>query len=115
VFRSVRRPRCECDYDKMCHILEGTVRLTDADGVAKTFGPGGFVRGGGGVQGNLGKHHACASPGNAGSPYVNASSKAGYKGYNYQNNRRVTQNRPSIGSARARRPRPDRRLWRGAI
>ncbi|WP_238474330.1 hypothetical protein [Pseudomonas cavernicola] len=25
----------------MCHILEGTVRLTDADGVAKTFGPGG--------------------------------------------------------------------------
>jgi uncharacterized cupin superfamily protein len=24
----------------MCHILEGTVRLTDADGVAKTFGPG---------------------------------------------------------------------------
>jgi len=25
---------------------------------------------------------ACASPGNAGSPYVNASSKAGYKGYN---------------------------------
>ena len=23
----------------MCHILEGTLRLTDADGVAKTFGP----------------------------------------------------------------------------
>ncbi|MFS2197792.1 hypothetical protein [Pseudomonas sp. Pseusp3] len=44
----------------MCHILEGTVRLTDADGVAKTFGPGGFVRGGGGVQGNPGKHHAGA-------------------------------------------------------
>lgn len=40
MFRSVRRPRCECDYDEMCHILEGTVRLTDADGVAKTFGPG---------------------------------------------------------------------------
>jgi hypothetical protein len=44
----------------MCHILEGTVRLTDADGVAKTFGPRGFVRGGGWVQGNLGKHHAGA-------------------------------------------------------
>lgn len=37
----MRRPRCECDYDKLRHILEGTVRLTDADGVAKTFGPGG--------------------------------------------------------------------------
>ncbi|WP_429492946.1 cupin domain-containing protein [Pseudomonas sp. S30_BP2TU TE3576] len=24
----------------MCHILGGIVRLTDADGVAKTFGPG---------------------------------------------------------------------------
>jgi hypothetical protein len=47
-------------------------------------------------------------------PYVNASSKARYKGYNYQNKRRVTQNRPSIGSARARPPRLDRRLRRGA-
>ncbi|WP_043302728.1 cupin domain-containing protein [Pseudomonas sp. GM55] len=38
----MRRPRCECECecDEMCHILEGTVRLTDADGVAKTFGPG---------------------------------------------------------------------------
>jgi uncharacterized cupin superfamily protein len=40
VFRSVLRPRCECDYDEMCHILDGTMRLTDADGVVKTFGPG---------------------------------------------------------------------------
>ena len=24
----------------MCHILEETVRLTDADGVTKSFGPG---------------------------------------------------------------------------
>ncbi|EJN20196.1 hypothetical protein PMI35_05500 [Pseudomonas sp. GM78] len=36
-------------------------------------------------------NQACASPGNAGSPYVNASSKAGYKGYNYQNKRRIGQ------------------------
>lgn len=34
----------------------------------------------------------------AGSPYVNAGSKAGYKGYNYQNKRWVTQDRPSKGS-----------------
>jgi hypothetical protein len=93
----------------MCHILEGTVRLTDADGVAKTFGPwqAGTTR--------RVSNQACASPGNAGSPYVNASSKSGYKGYNYQNKSRVTQNRPSKGSARARRPRPDRRLRRGAM
>jgi len=26
----------------MCHILEGTVRLTNADGVAKISGPGGI-------------------------------------------------------------------------
>lgn len=32
--------RCKCDYDEMCHILEGQVRLTDAGGVAHTFGPG---------------------------------------------------------------------------
>jgi hypothetical protein len=31
VFRSVRRPRCDCDYDEMCHILEGAVHLTNAD------------------------------------------------------------------------------------
>ncbi|WP_137887673.1 cupin domain-containing protein [Pseudomonas sp. 2FE] len=52
MFRSVRRPRCECDYDEMCHILEGTVRLTDADGVAKTFGPGdSFVVAAAGLKG----------------------------------------------------------------
>ena len=39
-------------------------------------------------------------PWSAGSPYVNASSKDGYKGYNYQNKRRVTQNKHSKGSAR---------------
>lgn len=32
--------RCACDYDEMCHILEGEVRLTDADGRSRTFGPG---------------------------------------------------------------------------
>jgi uncharacterized cupin superfamily protein len=32
--------RCQCDYDELCHILEGTVRLTDAQGVSCTFGPG---------------------------------------------------------------------------
>ena len=31
--------RCVCDFDEMCHILDGTVRLTDASGRAKTFGP----------------------------------------------------------------------------
>lgn len=36
-------------------------------------------------------------------PYVNAGSKAGYKGYNYQNKRRVAQIRPTKGSARSRR------------
>ncbi|CAI8704679.1 hypothetical protein EMIT0P43_100131 [Pseudomonas jessenii] len=60
-------------------------------------------------------NQTCASPGNVGSPYVNASSKAGYKGYNYQNKRRVTQNRSSKGSARSGRPRPDRRLRCGAM
>ncbi|WP_353741059.1 cupin domain-containing protein [Pseudomonas fluorescens] len=34
------RERCQCDYDELCHILEGSVRLTDAEGVARTFGPG---------------------------------------------------------------------------
>lgn len=32
--------RCVCDFDEMCHILEGEVRLTDAAGLAKTFGSG---------------------------------------------------------------------------
>lgn len=32
--------RCHCDYDEMCHILEGHVRLTDASGQTRTFGPG---------------------------------------------------------------------------
>lgn len=34
------RERVACDYDEMCHLLEGEVRLTDADGVARSFGPG---------------------------------------------------------------------------
>ncbi|MGE8064044.1 cupin domain-containing protein [Pseudomonas sp. NPDC089569] len=32
--------RCQCDFDELCHILEGTVRLTDAEGQSRTFGPG---------------------------------------------------------------------------
>ncbi|WP_454854742.1 cupin domain-containing protein [Rhizobium binxianense] len=32
--------RIACDYDELCHLLEGTVRLTDAKGVSRTFGPG---------------------------------------------------------------------------
>ena len=32
--------RCSCDFDEMCHILEGQVRLTDASGTARIFGPG---------------------------------------------------------------------------
>lgn len=32
--------RVDCDYDELCHILEGRVRLTDAEGQAKEFGPG---------------------------------------------------------------------------
>lgn len=32
--------RCTCDFDEMCHILEGRVRLTDALGVSREFGPG---------------------------------------------------------------------------
>ncbi|GLZ89125.1 hypothetical protein Pres01_51760 [Metapseudomonas resinovorans] len=35
----------------------------------------------------------------ADNPYVKAGSKAGYKGYNYQNKRWVTRDRPSKGSA----------------
>ncbi|WP_095151551.1 cupin domain-containing protein [Pseudomonas sp. Irchel s3b5] len=32
--------RCQCDYDELCHILEGTVRLTDTEGVSRTFTAG---------------------------------------------------------------------------
>ncbi|MFN3208577.1 MAG: cupin domain-containing protein [Roseovarius sp.] len=32
--------RVDCDYDELCHLLEGRVRLTDADGVTQEFGPG---------------------------------------------------------------------------
>ena len=32
--------RVNCDYDEMCHILRGRVRLTDAAGNGRTFGPG---------------------------------------------------------------------------
>ena len=32
--------RCNCDYDEMCHILEGSVRLTDKAGRSRVFGPG---------------------------------------------------------------------------
>lgn len=32
--------RVDCDYDELCHLLEGTVRLTDAAGASRTFGPG---------------------------------------------------------------------------
>ena len=32
--------RCDCDFDEMCHILEGKVRLTDAAGNSRSFGPG---------------------------------------------------------------------------
>jgi uncharacterized cupin superfamily protein len=32
--------RCSCDFDEMCHILEGQVRLTDTAGTAQIFGPG---------------------------------------------------------------------------
>lgn len=34
------RERVDCDYDEMCHLLEGRVRLTDAEGQAREFGPG---------------------------------------------------------------------------
>ncbi|WAC26607.1 cupin domain-containing protein [Ancylobacter sp. SL191] len=34
------RERVDCDYDEMCHLLEGRVRLTDAAGQAREFGPG---------------------------------------------------------------------------
>ncbi|TPI67150.1 DUF861 domain-containing protein [Mesorhizobium sp. B3-1-3] len=32
--------RVDCDYDELCHILEGSVRLTDMAGQSRTFGPG---------------------------------------------------------------------------
>ncbi|UYV37893.1 cupin domain-containing protein [Rhodobacteraceae bacterium D3-12] len=32
--------RCTCDFDELCHIIEGRVRLTDGDGVSREFGPG---------------------------------------------------------------------------
>lgn len=32
--------RCACDFDEMCHILEGQVRLTDASGNSTIFGAG---------------------------------------------------------------------------
>lgn len=32
--------RVDCDYDEFCHILEGSVRLTDMAGQSRTFGPG---------------------------------------------------------------------------
>lgn len=34
------KEQCNCDYDELCHILDGQVRLTDHDGVSATFGPG---------------------------------------------------------------------------
>lgn len=34
------KERCNCDYDELCHILEGEVRLTDSAGSSQTFGPG---------------------------------------------------------------------------
>lgn len=32
--------RCHCDFDELCHLLEGRVRLTDAEGRSRIFGPG---------------------------------------------------------------------------
>lgn len=32
--------RCECDYDELCHLLEGQVRLTDSDGISQSFQAG---------------------------------------------------------------------------
>ncbi|MBC9249350.1 cupin [Pseudomonas alcaligenes] len=31
---------CSCDFDELCHLIEGRVRLTDADGSSREFGPG---------------------------------------------------------------------------
>jgi uncharacterized cupin superfamily protein len=35
--------RCECDYDELCHLLEGQVRLTDSQGVSREFNAGDTV------------------------------------------------------------------------
>jgi uncharacterized cupin superfamily protein len=32
--------RCACDYDELCHLLEGQVRLTDTQGVSRVFDAG---------------------------------------------------------------------------
>lgn len=32
--------RCICNYDELCHVLEGEVRLTDDAGISQIFGPG---------------------------------------------------------------------------
>jgi len=29
--------RCQCDFDEMCHLLEGTVRLTGSQGNSQQF------------------------------------------------------------------------------
>nr|WP_309502482.1 cupin domain-containing protein [uncultured Roseovarius sp.] len=34
------KERCKCDFDELCHILEGEVRLTDSHGQSRVFGPG---------------------------------------------------------------------------
>ncbi|WP_448090653.1 cupin domain-containing protein [Pseudomonas azerbaijanoccidentalis] len=36
----VHLERCECDYDELCHLLEGHVRLTDSHGVSQEFKAG---------------------------------------------------------------------------
>ncbi|MFP6847434.1 MAG: cupin domain-containing protein [Pseudomonas sp.] len=36
----VHKERCVCDYDELCHIIEGQVRLTDEAGSSQEFGPG---------------------------------------------------------------------------
>ncbi|MDF0731457.1 cupin domain-containing protein [Pseudomonas entomophila] len=32
--------RCSCDFDELCHLLEGRVRLTDREGVSREFAAG---------------------------------------------------------------------------
>ncbi|SEM44900.1 hypothetical protein SAMN04487857_10249 [Pseudomonas sp. ok272] len=34
------KERCSCDYDELCHLLEGRVRLTDSEGNSSTFEAG---------------------------------------------------------------------------
>ncbi|MES3708686.1 cupin domain-containing protein [Pseudomonas putida] len=36
----VHKEYCDCDFDELCHILEGQVRLTDVEGRTREFGPG---------------------------------------------------------------------------